>query len=157
MKFSIKDFFSKYDQIRQKLRISTHLLTKSLMENLSFCAVNGELICFLFFQIEDDDVVQDLFNSESRLFWHSFYATLGAIIFILIFGASYEFVRWKCINKGTARLLEATEQVLSKKQCFSLSPSLSLCLSVSVCLSLFLSLSLSFSLSLYIYYIYIYI
>ena len=43
-----------------------------------------------------------MFNSESKLFWHSFYATLGAIIFILIFGASYEFVRWKCKNKGTA-------------------------------------------------------
>ena len=30
MKFSIKDFFSKYD----------HLLKKSLMENFIFCAVN---------------------------------------------------------------------------------------------------------------------
>ena len=33
MKFSIKDFFSKYDQIW------SHLLNKSLMENFSFCAV----------------------------------------------------------------------------------------------------------------------
>ena len=39
MKFSIKDFFSKYDQIRRKLRIWSHLLKKSLMENLIFCAV----------------------------------------------------------------------------------------------------------------------
>ena len=39
MKFSIKDFFSKCDQIRRKLRISSHLLKKSLMENLIFCAV----------------------------------------------------------------------------------------------------------------------
>ena len=38
MKFSIKDFFSKYDQIRS-LRIWLHLLTKSLMENFIFCAV----------------------------------------------------------------------------------------------------------------------
>ena len=29
-KFSIKDFFSKYDQIRKKLRIWSHLLKKSL-------------------------------------------------------------------------------------------------------------------------------
>ena len=39
MKFFIKDFFSKYDQIRRKLRIWSHLLKKSLMENFIFCAV----------------------------------------------------------------------------------------------------------------------
>ena len=38
MKFSIKDFFSKCDQIRKKLRIWSHLLKKSLTEN--FIAVN---------------------------------------------------------------------------------------------------------------------
>ena len=41
MKFSIKDFFSKCDQIRSFLQISSHLLKKSLMENFSFCAVQG--------------------------------------------------------------------------------------------------------------------
>ena len=39
MKFCIKDFFSKCDQIRSFLRIWSHLLKKSLMENLIFCAV----------------------------------------------------------------------------------------------------------------------
>ena len=40
MKFSIKDFFSKCDRIRRKLRIwSHHLVKKSLMENFIFCAV----------------------------------------------------------------------------------------------------------------------
>ena len=39
MKFSIKDFFSKCDQIRRKLWIWSHLLKKSLMENFMFCAV----------------------------------------------------------------------------------------------------------------------
>ena len=39
MKFSIKDFYSKYDQIRRKLRIWSHLLKKSLMEYFIFCAV----------------------------------------------------------------------------------------------------------------------
>ena len=39
MKFSIKDFFSKRDQIRRKLRIWSPLLKKSLMENFIFCAV----------------------------------------------------------------------------------------------------------------------
>ena len=41
MKFSIKDFFSKCDQIRRKLQIWSHLLNKSLMENLIFCAVQA--------------------------------------------------------------------------------------------------------------------
>ena len=39
MKFSIKDFFSKCDQIRRKLQIWSYLLTKSLMENFIFCAM----------------------------------------------------------------------------------------------------------------------
>ena len=40
MKFSIKDFFSKYDQIRSFLRFWSHLLKKSLMESFIFCAVH---------------------------------------------------------------------------------------------------------------------
>ena len=36
---SIKAFFSKCDQIRRKLRIWSHLLEKSLMEDIIFCAV----------------------------------------------------------------------------------------------------------------------
>ena len=36
MKFSIKDFFSKWDQIRSFLRIWSHLLKKSFMENFIF-------------------------------------------------------------------------------------------------------------------------
>ena len=39
MKFFIKDFFSKFDQIRRFLRIWSHLLKKSLMENFIFCVV----------------------------------------------------------------------------------------------------------------------
>ena len=39
MKCSIGDFFSKCDQIRRKLKIFSHLLKKSLTENLIFCAV----------------------------------------------------------------------------------------------------------------------
>ena len=35
-KFSIKDFFSKCDQIHSLLRIWSHLLKKSLMENFIF-------------------------------------------------------------------------------------------------------------------------
>ena len=39
MKFSIKDFFNKCDQIRSFLPIWSHLVKKSLMENFIFCAV----------------------------------------------------------------------------------------------------------------------
>ena len=41
MKFSIKDFFSKRDQIRIFPRIWLHLLEKSLMENFVVWAVRG--------------------------------------------------------------------------------------------------------------------
>ena len=39
MKFCIKDFFSKCNQTRSFVRIWSHLLEKSLMENFIFCAV----------------------------------------------------------------------------------------------------------------------
>ena len=39
MKFFIKNFSSKCDQIHSFLRIWSHLLKKSLMENSIFCAV----------------------------------------------------------------------------------------------------------------------
>ena len=44
MKFSVRDFSSKLDQIRRKLRIWSHLLEKPLMENFIFCAVF--YVCF---------------------------------------------------------------------------------------------------------------
>ena len=47
MKFSIKDFLCKCDQIHRKLRIWSHLLKKSLMENFIFCAVVGSKKYFL--------------------------------------------------------------------------------------------------------------
>ena len=40
MKFSIKHFLRKCDQIRSFLRFWSHLLKKSFMENFIFCAVN---------------------------------------------------------------------------------------------------------------------
>ena len=39
MKFPIKDFVSKCDQMRRKLRIWSYLLKKLLMKNFIFCAV----------------------------------------------------------------------------------------------------------------------
>ena len=46
MKTSIKDFFSKCDQIDRFLRIWSHLLNKSLMENYIFCAVKLSIPLF---------------------------------------------------------------------------------------------------------------
>ena len=40
MKFSVKNFFGKCDQIRRKLHIWSHLLKKPLMENLIFSVVS---------------------------------------------------------------------------------------------------------------------
>ena len=39
MKFSMKNFFSKCEQIRRKLQMWSHLLKKSLMQNFIICAV----------------------------------------------------------------------------------------------------------------------
>ena len=40
MKFSMKYFFSKCDQIHRKLQILSHLLKKSLIENFIFVKCN---------------------------------------------------------------------------------------------------------------------
>ena len=44
MKFPTKDFFSRCDQIRSFLRIWSHFLNKSLIENFIFCAARPFLI-----------------------------------------------------------------------------------------------------------------
>ena len=43
MKFSIKHFFNKCDQIHRKPQILSYLLKKSLMENFIFCAKHFSL------------------------------------------------------------------------------------------------------------------
>ena len=53
MKFSIKDFFGKCDQIRRKLRIWYHLLKKSLMENIIFVQWNNGDTSFVKLQISN--------------------------------------------------------------------------------------------------------
>ena len=44
MKFSITDFFSKFDQIRRKLWICSNLQKKSVMENFIFCEVYSAFV-----------------------------------------------------------------------------------------------------------------
>ena len=49
MKFFVKYFFSKCDNIRRKLQIWSHLLEKFSMENFIFCAVQvGFILSFIF-------------------------------------------------------------------------------------------------------------
>ena len=43
MKFSIKDFFSKCDKLRNFLRIWSHILKKSLMEKFIFLQSNKNM------------------------------------------------------------------------------------------------------------------
>ena len=47
MKFSVKGFFSKCDQMRSFLQIWSHLLKKSLMKNFIFLTVDVDLIISL--------------------------------------------------------------------------------------------------------------
>ena len=51
MKFSIKYFFSKCDEIPSFLQIWSHLLKKSLTENFIFCAVIGWVPSFFLLEI----------------------------------------------------------------------------------------------------------
>ena len=70
MKFSIKDFFSKCDQIRSFLRIWAHLLKKSLMENFIFNAV------FI----------------TGLLFFNNFYYHLFFYLFFFLFFSFYSYI-----------------------------------------------------------------
>ena len=47
MKFSIRNFFSKCDQIRSFLRIWPNSLEKSLVENLNFCALRHQQLGYV--------------------------------------------------------------------------------------------------------------
>ena len=61
VEFSIKDFSSKCDQIRSFLRIWSHLLEKSLMENLGFCVVLELYYC------QGGDFYKDKYNQIKQL------------------------------------------------------------------------------------------
>ena len=71
MKFFIKDLLSKCYQIRKKLRIWSHLLKKSLMENFIFCAVKKQHVASsLELSLEksfDRDVFKDSLKSKDYI------------------------------------------------------------------------------------------
>ena len=81
MKFSIKDFFSKCDQIRKKLQIWSHLLKKFLMENFIFCAVNIALdwsswkkMAHKYFLRDNPGIFRTLLNIWNGAFCESCYS-----------------------------------------------------------------------------------
>ena len=63
MKFSIKDFFSKCEQIRSFLLIGSHSLKKSLMENFIFCALLWEAEGIILFETNTN-----MLNSNKKTF-----------------------------------------------------------------------------------------
>ena len=63
MKFFIRDFFSIYEQIWRKLRIWSHLLKKSLMENFIFVQWI-EIICNASFVFKMKSCVLNKFSSS---------------------------------------------------------------------------------------------
>ena len=66
IKFPIKDFFSKCDQIRWKMRIWSHLLNKSLMKNFIFCAVEGFIT---FSEVLQSGISKNWVHSVFFIFW----------------------------------------------------------------------------------------
>ena len=68
MKIFIKDFFSKYDQIRRELRIWSHLPKKSLMENFIFCAVEVLHVALHFFLLRSFYLYTLILTTLMRMF-----------------------------------------------------------------------------------------
>ena len=64
MKFSIKDFFSKFDQIRSFLWIWSYLLKKSFIENFIFCTVNW-FYGFVFTEPVNHDLISYTYYKKS--------------------------------------------------------------------------------------------
>ena len=83
MKFSIKDFLSKCDQIRSFLQIWSLLLKKSLMENFIFCAV-GWVVGLegrssglqIFFKV---GILRNFANFTGKNLWSHFLIKLQAL------------------------------------------------------------------------------
>ena len=103
MKFSIKDFFSKCDQIRKKLRIWSHLLKKSLMENfIFFCAVKLSNLCtyFKLYIYQDNGKLLTNFLRSSLLMKNVITKWISAnALVLLISSTTSSFPKTKAGNK----------------------------------------------------------
>ena len=112
MKFSIKDFSSKCNQIRRKLRICSHLLKKTLMENFVFlvqCSGSSRQMARVLSIICGD------FFYRTKLTCMKFFERLQrSIIFTSVISFSYLFpvkhLRWKYFRKkGSANASKKCE------------------------------------------------
>ena len=88
----IKDFFSKCDQTRRKLRIWSHLLKKSLMLNFIFCAVILFMLHFFSFQSFYFNVT--LLRCRTLLMLNLFHPLLLLLYFHVAHFPSYTFLRF---------------------------------------------------------------
>ena len=84
IKFSIKNFLSKCDQIRSFLWIWSHLLKKSLMENFIFCAVYGILNVSLYclqvlLEISANSSKIIYFYFALRVHWRLIFANVNVV------------------------------------------------------------------------------
>ena len=108
MRFSIKDFFSKCDQIRSFLRIWSHLLKKSLMENFIFCEV---LVKKLKLKSDSQLVYPSQWNpfknDEKRflLYLKSSFCSQYIYFFVLTF--------WSCKKTGFSRKIRLISKFMT--------------------------------------------
>ena len=93
MKFSIKDFFSKCDQIRSFLRIWSHILKKSLIGNFIFCAVVlcGKHYDYLQYRMYD----KGSYNTRRTFCPKDFFRSLIKDIQLLYIDLFGHFNRWR--------------------------------------------------------------
>ena len=84
MKFSIKDFFSKFDQTRSFLRIWSYLLKKSLMENFIFLCSDIPTIAHVYTLFDNPNVYLTIIRSQNML-----HECLYRIYFRLSFAKSF--------------------------------------------------------------------
>ena len=86
MKLYIKNFFSKWDQIRRKLRILSYLRKKSLKGNFIFCVVKREkysmqVTCVFYSKLTE--AAQAMGSTKSPYEWISDQAKSKRVMFLL--------------------------------------------------------------------------
>ena len=111
MKFSIKDFFSKYNQIRRKLRIWSHLLKKSLIENFNFCALKDELFWISFERF--------FCNSKTLFFLYNLVGFLKVYTCKLLLLFNTVYLMSKLLYFGNCRLMYLIKTSLLGFFCYS--------------------------------------
>ena len=96
-KVSFTDFFNKCDQIRSFLRILSHLLKKSIMENFNFCAVFFKIVQIVLVPEQYRDWMllllvwwKSILKTTVRDLENGFSKQVGAAIIISLITSRYE-------------------------------------------------------------------